>query len=226
MAQAEFNQMIALGGGSDVPELHAAVGYNGKALQAAIEVQKRDLLNPTTSVYVMTSYSSLGNTQAVLREYARGKALFPDALGFVNTAALCLLGHGDGEQAREIVRNDLISNPLYTTVLSDTATVEKSLSELRGFYVDDAYATPFGRINIAALAAFLGDQQLAMRAIKASLDESTVPVIMIWQPVFREVRQLDEFKAYMREIGLVAYWQQYGWPDLCKPIGEDDFECE
>ena len=64
-----------------------------------------------------------------------------------------------------------------------------------------------------------------MRAIKASLDESPVPVIMIWQPVFREVRQLDEFKDYLREIGLVAYWREYGWPDLCKPIGADDFEC-
>jgi len=53
-----------------------------------------------------------------------------------------------------------------------------------------------------------------------------IRIILFWQPVFREVRQLDEFKDYMREIGLVAYWREYGWPDLCKPVGEDDFECE
>jgi len=222
MARAEMDKAIALGG-SDVPTLHAAVGHIKKALQAAIEVQRRDLLNPATSVYVMTSYSSLGDTQAVLREYTRGKAFFPDAFGLARVAALCLLGHGDGEQAREIVRNDLTIDSLYRTVLSDTATVEQSLSELRGFYAGDT--DPIIRISIAALAAFLGDQQLAMRAIKASLDESLVPIIMIWQPVFREVRQLDEFKDYMREIGLVEYWREYGWPDLCRPSGADDFEC-
>ena len=29
-----------------------------------------------------------------------------------------------------------------------------------------------------------------------------------------------------REIGLVDYWKEFGWPDLCRPVGEDDFECD
>ena len=30
--------------------------------------------------------------------------------------------------------------------------------------------------------------------------------------------------AYMR--GLVDYWEQFGWPDLCQPLENGDFACE
>jgi hypothetical protein len=25
--------------------------------------------------------------------------------------------------------------------------------------------------------------------------------------------------------GLEPYWRKHGWPDFCRPISEDDFEC-
>jgi hypothetical protein len=30
----------------------------------------------------------------------------------------------------------------------------------------------------------------------------------------------------IRDHGLVDYWRAYGWPDLCRPLDGDDFECE
>jgi hypothetical protein len=46
-----------------------------------------------------------------------------------------------------------------------------------------------------------------------------------WHPSYAAVRQLPRFKEYMREIGMVAYWQKRGWPAECYPVG-DDFSCE
>ena len=40
----------------------------------------------------------------------------------------------------------------------------------------------------------------------------------VWLPQLAPMRRLPEFKAYMREIGMVAYWQEYGWPDFCRPL--------
>jgi len=40
------------------------------------------------------------------------------------------------------------------------------------------------------------------------------------------VRKTATFKAWAREIGLVDYWRARGWPDLCRPVGADDFECD
>lgn len=49
--------------------------------------------------------------------------------------------------------------------------------------------------------------------------------VRFWRPVARDVRRLPGFKALVREMGLVDYWREYGWPDLCHPVGSNDFEC-
>jgi hypothetical protein len=38
------------------------------------------------------------------------------------------------------------------------------------------------------------------------------------------VRKLAQFKAVMRQVGLVDYWRERGWPAFCRPVGADDFE--
>jgi hypothetical protein len=48
----------------------------------------------------------------------------------------------------------------------------------------------------------------------------------IRRPVYRDMRKLPRFKELVRQIGLVDYWKQYGWPDVCRPFGENDFECD
>ncbi|MGD8385106.1 MAG: hypothetical protein PVF89_06850, partial [Lysobacterales bacterium] len=48
----------------------------------------------------------------------------------------------------------------------------------------------------------------------------------IWFPTYKPIRQDPEFKKVMREAGFVDLWNTYGWPDLCKRTGGDDFECE
>jgi hypothetical protein len=32
-------------------------------------------------------------------------------------------------------------------------------------------------------------------------------------------------KELLREWGFEAYWRVKGWPALCRPLGESDFEC-
>jgi hypothetical protein len=48
----------------------------------------------------------------------------------------------------------------------------------------------------------------------------------LWRPVERDVRRLLTFKDFVRELGLVDYWQATGnWGDFCRPVGQDDFTC-
>jgi TolB-like protein/DNA-binding SARP family transcriptional activator len=47
-----------------------------------------------------------------------------------------------------------------------------------------------------------------------------------WHPSYAPVRKLERFKAYARKAGFVDYWRAKGWPDLCRPVGADDFVCE
>jgi hypothetical protein len=39
-------------------------------------------------------------------------------------------------------------------------------------------------------------------------------------------RHTEGFKTLMRDVGLVDYWHETGnWPDHCRPLRGDDFEC-
>ncbi|HET9835180.1 MAG TPA: hypothetical protein VFP88_02360, partial [Rhodanobacteraceae bacterium] len=53
----------------------------------------------------------------------------------------------------------------------------------------------------------------------------------LWQPEpwSRKARTDPAFQGFTQRIGMVAYWKQYGWPDLCKPTpanGANAFVCQ
>jgi len=41
----------------------------------------------------------------------------------------------------------------------------------------------------------------------------------------RQVHESPHTKALLETMRLPEYWRKVGWPDMCRPIGEDDFEC-
>ena len=47
----------------------------------------------------------------------------------------------------------------------------------------------------------------------------------IWEPHAAPMRNTERFKTLVRKLGLVDYWRLRGWPDLCRPVGANDFEC-
>jgi TolB-like protein len=56
----------------------------------------------------------------------------------------------------------------------------------------------------------------------------TVGVIFaqLWHSDYKAVRKTERFKSLIRKLGLVDYWRERGWPDLCHPTTGDDFVCE
>jgi Flp pilus assembly protein TadD len=47
----------------------------------------------------------------------------------------------------------------------------------------------------------------------------------VWFPAAAPVRKSERFKTSARDAGLLDYWRARGWPDLCHPVGADDFAC-
>ncbi len=48
----------------------------------------------------------------------------------------------------------------------------------------------------------------------------------LWDDSFRRFRQTEAFRQIIRDAGVLAYWQQYRFPPLCRPVGSDGFECD
>ncbi len=53
---------------------------------------------------------------------------------------------------------------------------------------------------------------------------TTLPAI--WQVEGTEFRQTEYFKQMVRNNSILLYWQSAGFPDQCRALGEEDFECE
>jgi hypothetical protein len=63
------------------------------------------------------------------------------------------------------------------------------------------------------------DELLAPTVSAETLDD-------VWLPEFSGFRKTQIFKTFVRQQGLVNYWQDNGFPAQCRPIVADDFECD
>jgi tetratricopeptide (TPR) repeat protein len=106
-------------------------------------------------------------------------------------------------------------------------TPEEAVAELRVFLIDPAYKNPWNRVGIAVWASYFGEHELALQALRESIGSDSTLIWTIWRPIFKGVRQIPEFKDLVRDLGLVDYWRTSGnWGDFCRPVGDDDFECD
>jgi hypothetical protein len=40
------------------------------------------------------------------------------------------------------------------------------------------------------------------------------------------LRASPDFQRIIRDSGMLDYWQQYGFPDRCRDLGNGAFECD
>jgi len=48
----------------------------------------------------------------------------------------------------------------------------------------------------------------------------------IWLPIYSEFRRSDVFRKHAFEYGYPQLWRELGFPPMCRPVGDDDFECD
>ena len=84
-----------------------------------------------------------------------------------------------------------------------------------------------GELNF--VYAFVGAMDRVMewpeRALQMGFPSDNT-VKSLWRPNLSSLRKTDRFKAFVRKTGMVDYWRARGWPDLCRPMGADDFVCD
>ncbi|MDX1460519.1 MAG: hypothetical protein R3348_05630 [Xanthomonadales bacterium] len=48
----------------------------------------------------------------------------------------------------------------------------------------------------------------------------------VWQEVYRDFRSSPYFKPFIEQANVLPYWRMHGFPPMCQPVGEDDFQCD
>jgi len=120
----------------------------------------------------------------------------------------------------------MYSSPTYDVAKQHLDSPKEGLAELRQFYAngDNLSSAEFCRLSI--WAAYFGDPEFAIEAMEKSISINASGLFNIWWPSMHEVRQTPRFKELIKKIGLVDYWNKFGWPDICHQLDNGDFECD
>jgi len=202
---------------------YSMVGYFEKNREILEELRRDDPLNLDFRMEYVATLGLLRDSQGVENENERCKALFEDVWNARSWGITYhRLGTGDPVYRDEIEYSSLV----FDAAKEYLDSPKEGLSILRQLYSDENNLSEVNITDISVLAAYFGDPEFAMDAMEKGIKIVTRGLFKIWYPVMQEVRQLPRFKEFVREIGLVDYWKEYGWPDLCRPVGDDDFVCD
>ena len=72
-----------------------------------------------------------------------------------------------------------------------------------------------------AFYLMLGRPERALEIANRYHGDRAIDPSSVWMPEAAQFRRLPGFDEFVENLGLVDYWKQYGWPDDCRPVGED-----
>jgi len=125
----------------------------------------------------------------------------------------------------ELPRNTPDYRELFGPIRDMLESRDTALSFLKELAGNSQIWWPHKYVEIALVAAYLGDPELALSVFESELYDTRIRYGALWFPVMADVRRLPKFKSFVIEVNLVDYWKRHGWPDFCGPRGEEDFVC-
>ena len=124
---------------------------------------------------------------------------------------------GDSDKSRELF-------PRIFEVRDDPRRLSESLAWADQFEREGAgFVVEYGRFFFQMVAGSPDDFFRQLNQIQPVDD--TIDVL-IWIPAATRHRQSEAMKTWARSRGLEAHWRARGWPDRCRPVGDDDWECD
>lgn len=199
----------------------------GRSAAALEQWEKAEAVEPSLGLKSFRVYVALAQGRFADARDVMARAAHPDQI--VPFKLIIALNEGDSEEIKATIAamppTAISTTALYSPVLSVFDSPEMVLSTLRSTYADKGSRWPSKLHDIALLAAYFGDPELALQIIGEETRNSAVRLHSVWYPMMSEVRQLPGFKELVTDLNLVAYWRAIGWADLCQPLGDDDFEC-
>jgi len=199
------------------------------------------------------TYARVGDIDSALADFDRCAAVEPYYLPCVENQIWFRADSGQDEAALQILLDSLrkgISRPLYMHFgllarLGNEIAFESASNHPQALFGwrrhDELYAAFLApdadHTELAHSIADFFDANPGRNADFRSVvltflglhDEGrrvgTVPLVL-WGETGRKFRHSQTFKDYIRHTNILAYWRDHGFPPSCRPIGDDDFECD
>jgi len=210
----------------DLAELLHSVGRVEDGLVAARELVA---MEPLVAVFLnrLTDVAVKLDREDLMEEVeAAALAVDPTYQYTLSARFRMALSHGRLAQARELIDQAYANQP---------EVIAGSWVLFRWSQGEPAISDEFARDQILGsyswegpqFAALKGDRELLFQALESrrDADKSYTLYSMLEPPMAARFLADPRAKPLLRNAGFVDYWRVKGWPTLCRPLGEDDFEC-
>jgi len=193
-------------------------------------------LDPLSRIILSNYVDALlnsGKYDEAERELAAALTLFPDFPLFYNTLGQVEYVKGNWSKMREASAKYLQMQGLDPEIflgwvdLAEANQKTGRLAPVPPKLLENIKALDFYR-SAPDIVYLSGHRDLAfeeLRNLLALTGPRYLAFYGMWLPSYAPLRKDPAFKALMRETGFVDLWKQYGWPDKCRPLANDDFEC-
>jgi TolB-like protein/tetratricopeptide (TPR) repeat protein len=199
----------------------ANAGRLRDALPIAVQLQMLEPFSPAANIQNATVMTIAGQDAAGIAileaiEQPRG------ALTYNRNVVLASAYAAEGQYGRAadtllLVRNQLPQESMEAARLLRSAPTKVSAPA----------SLPAFNSELNFVYAHIGAMDRVMEYYEYGLRIGNVQTAnRLWDSAYAPLRKTDRFKKFVRDYGLVDYWRARGWPDLCRPVGADDFVCD
>jgi TolB-like protein/Tfp pilus assembly protein PilF len=104
---------------------------------------------------------------------------------------------------------------LIAAAVNDPARREDAIEALAR--LQPRFPIPWHAVDLYVL---LDAMEQAFDAAEAAVEtHDMIAVIGIWMPIMKPFRKHPRFPALVDQMKLVDYWNEFGWPAMCRPVG-------
>jgi len=198
----------------------------GYLVEAGRHEQRALAVDPTNGAlhrWLGMQHGARGQFEPALAEVAKGEEL--RSVTFADLVRGTIrLAQGDGPGAVESWNRYFQQRGIRTQA---PQLVVEALGDPRGrpralAAIDDLPPDEF----VFYSSVILGDADRAARVVQKLERGTDVMDNVIWWDLARPFRKTAGFRQLVRAVGLEQLWRARGWPDKCRPKGDDDFVCD
>jgi hypothetical protein len=181
-------------------------------------------MNDVAAGFLLAADEVTGDRAARRSGYERGETLFGTWFGD-NIELFLRLGERDTAFLRGNVARAGAGQAIHQAAQRNLDSHHSGLDAMRALYAAASNPSSVELVWMASWVAYFGDPAFSLRLARESVARQASSMYYLWLPLFEDVRRLPEFKDIVRDLDLVDYWREFGWPPFCRPLDGDDFAC-